>query len=102
MKKVELVTPPKEKDFTLTVTPAVFAYLGKEGYNPHYGARPLRRLIQGKILTKVATLMINKGLMQGGAIAVDMKGNEFVFEVKKAGRRVKSPEAMVPDEVKSV
>ena len=40
--------------------------------------------------------------MQGGAIAVDMKGNEFVFEVKKAGRRVKSPEAMVPDEVKSV
>ena len=98
----EVVKRLKGKDISLTVTPAVFAYLGKEGYNPHYGARPLRRLIQDKILTKVATLMINKGLMQGGAIAVDMKGNEFVFEVKKAGRRVKSPEAMVPDEVKSV
>src|SRR5581483_10765175 len=34
------------KDIALTLTPAAVEYLAKEGYNPHYGARPLRRLIQ--------------------------------------------------------
>ena len=81
----------RDKGISLTVSPAVLSYLAKEGYNPHYGARPLRRLIQDKILTKVATLMIGKGLLSGGSILVDMKGAEFIFDVKKGGKRVKSP-----------
>src|SRR3989338_1054911 len=48
----EVVERLAAKDITLTITPAVYNYLSKEGYNPHYGARPLRRLIQDKILTK--------------------------------------------------
>ncbi|MEI7720003.1 MAG: AAA family ATPase [bacterium] len=86
-----------EKDITLTLTPAVYDYLAKEGYNPHYGARPLRRLIQDKILTKVASLMVARGVLSGGAVTVDMKPGkegvapEFVFDVRKgAPRRVKT------------
>ncbi len=94
----EVVQRLKGKDITLAVTPAVLAYLSKEGYNPHYGARPLRRLIQDKILTKVATLMISKGLLQGGSITVDMKEKEFVFDVKKGGKKVKSPENILSEE----
>jgi ATP-dependent Clp protease ATP-binding subunit ClpB len=97
----EVVRRLADKGIKLTVTPAVLAYLSKEGYNPHYGARPLRRLIQDKILTRVAKLMIERGLLTGGSVAVDMKGTEFVFDVKKGGRRVKSPESMVPEDVKS-
>jgi ATP-dependent Clp protease ATP-binding subunit ClpB len=84
----------KEKDINLTVSPAVLAYLAKEGYNPQYGARPLKRLIQNKILTPVANIMIAQGVTKDGSINVDMKKGsnmddkniEFSFEVKKKKR----------------
>ena len=34
-------------------------------------------------MTQIASLMVSKGLMKGGAISVDMKGGEFTFTVKK-------------------
>ena len=83
----EVVERLAAKDITLTITPAVYEYLGKEGYNPHYGARPLRRLIQDKILTKVASLMVGRGVLSGGSVTVDINAKkEFVFDVKKTGR----------------
>ncbi len=82
----EVVERLKEKEITLSITPAVYEYLAKEGYNPHYGARPLRRLIQDKILTKVASAMVSRGLLSGGAVLVDIKDNEFLFDVRKSGR----------------
>ncbi|MEX0931125.1 MAG: AAA family ATPase [Candidatus Paceibacterota bacterium] len=72
-----------EKEITLVIEDSVLEYLAKEGYNPHYGARPLKRLIQSKILTKVASLMISKGVTQGGRITVGYKNSEFVFDVKE-------------------
>jgi ATP-dependent Clp protease ATP-binding subunit ClpA len=74
----------KAKDINLVITPDVLTYLAKEGYNPHYGARPLKRLIQNKILTPVANLMISQGITKGGTITVTMKKGteEFQFDVK--------------------
>jgi ATP-dependent Clp protease ATP-binding subunit ClpB len=72
-----------QKEITLNLSPAVMTHLAKEGYSPQYGARPLKRLIQSKILTPIASLMVSKGLSKGGSISVDMKGGEFVFNVKK-------------------
>ncbi len=73
----------KEKDIALTISPAVLEYLSKEGYNPQYGARPLKRLIQNKLLTPIASHMISHSMMSGGTVAIDMKGTEFVFDIKK-------------------
>jgi ATP-dependent Clp protease ATP-binding subunit ClpB len=75
-----------QKEITLEVLPEALTYLSKEGYNPQYGARPLRRLIQNKILTPVASLIVRDGVMKGGSITVGLKGTEFTFDVKK-GRR---------------
>ncbi len=87
----EVVERLAQKEIALTLTPAVYEYLAKEGYNPHYGARPLRRLIQDKILTKVASLMVSRGVLSGGSVTVDMKAGEFVFDVRKGPKsRVKS------------
>ncbi len=72
-----------QKEIKLSVSPAVLSYLAKEGYSPQYGARPLKRLIQTKILTPIASLMVSKGLSKGGAISVDMKDGQFSFVVKK-------------------
>ncbi len=97
----EVVERLAAKDITLTITPAVYEYLGKEGYNPHYGARPLRRLIQDKILTKVASLMVGRGVLSGGSVTVDLNSKgEFAFDVKKTGRAraVKVPSDMLAEQ----
>lgn len=72
------------KDIKMEVTPEVLSYLAKEGYNPHYGARPLKRLIQNKILTPIASFIISKNLSKGANIIVSLKGEEFSFEIKKS------------------
>lgn len=83
------------KDIKLEIHPEVYAYLAKEGYNPQYGARPLKRLIQSKILTPVASFMVSRGVMEGGTVSVSMKGSEFVFDVVKSARATKSHRAKV-------
>lgn len=78
-----------EKDIMLVVEPSVMEYLAREGYNPQYGARPLKRLIQNKILTPVASMMISAGVMEGGVVAVGVRGKEFIFDVKKKKTRAR-------------
>jgi len=78
------------KHIALSVTPEVRAYLARQGYDPRYGARPLKRVIQSKILTPIASLMIGKNMLESGEISVSMKGeSELVVEAKKkrAGKR---------------
>jgi ATP-dependent Clp protease ATP-binding subunit ClpA len=79
----EVVKRLVDKNIDLILTPAVYDYLAKEGYNPQYGARPLKRLIQNKILTPVANLLIAEEVTKGGRITVDYKADKFSFEVKK-------------------
>lgn len=90
-KQVELVQERLlEKDIKLKVSTDVFEYFAKEGYNPQYGARPLKRLIQTKILTPLASMMISKGVMEGGNVTVNLgKEGEFAFDVKKSKRQKK-------------
>ncbi len=81
VKKVQ--TRLLEKDIHLVFTDAVYDLLAKEGYNPQYGARPLRRLIQSKVLTPLATMMIDKGLVANRKVVIDIdKKGELSFEDK--------------------
>ncbi len=82
--QIELVAKRlEEKRITLTLTDAALQLLAKDGYNAQYGARPLKRLIQTKILTPIANMMIARGVMEGGSIAIDEKDGEFTFDVRK-------------------
>ena len=78
-----------EKEIQLAVSPDVLEYLAKEGYDPHYGARPLKRLIQNKILTPVASLMISHGVLDGGAVSVSLRKGEIAIDVEKRSARGK-------------
>ena len=71
------------KDIILDVSDDAMNYLAKEGYDPHYGARPLGRLIQNKILNPVASFIIGKGVKKGDVVYVTLKNNELVIELKK-------------------
>lgn len=83
-----------EKQITLTVSNAALECLSKEGYSPQYGARPLKRLIQNKILTPIAGMMISRGVLEGGAVSVDVdKNGEFSFDVRKHATRARGARA---------
>jgi len=79
----QVVKRLNEKGIELSMTPAVYDVLAKEGYNPQYGARPLKRLIQTKILTPVANLLIAQSVAKGGKILVDYRDSKFTFDVRK-------------------
>ncbi len=72
-----------EKEIVLEFKDAVYDYLAKEGYTPQYGARPLRRMIQNKVLTPLASMMIAEGLTSGARVSIDLnKQGEMTFDVK--------------------
>ena len=71
-----------EKDIELVIDAGVYDALSKEGYDPQYGARPLKRLIQTKILNPVASFMISSGVMHGGVAVVAMKDGAVAIDIK--------------------
>ncbi len=82
--QVELVSRRLEqKNITLKVAPEVVEILAKEGYDPHYGARPIKRLIQNKILNPIAELIIGQTMRNGGAVEVVSKAGQIELLVRK-------------------
>ncbi len=69
------------QEIDLEVTEKGLAQLAKEGYDPQYGARPLRRLIQTGIENPIAVLIINKTFVKGDKILTDYDPikDEFMF-----------------------
>ncbi len=77
------------KDITLAISNDALEHLAAKGYNPQYGARPLRRLIQEKILTPVASTIIKERMMQGGMVTVTMKSGDIAIKVEKRKREAR-------------
>lgn len=80
-----------EKGIEIKVSGSVYEHLAKEGYDPQYGARPLKRLIQTKILNQVASSIISKRLLGEGKVEVTMKGDEIAVKTQeKKGGKIKT------------
>ncbi len=83
------------KGIDLQINDAAYKLLAKLGYDPHYGARPLNRLIQTKILNPIATHIIAHDIKPGTIVEVTEKNGELVVE-HKTRKRVKSTVVMRP------
>lgn len=59
------------REVTIEVTDAAVDWLVEHGYEPEYGARPLRRLIQREVDDRIAELFVSGALADGGAVTVD-------------------------------
>ena len=59
--------------------------VGAIGYDPKFGARPLKRIIQSKILTPVASMMVGEGMLRGGTVHVSLKKDQLSFDISKKG-----------------
>jgi ATP-dependent Clp protease ATP-binding subunit ClpB len=61
----------EERRITLVVTPAARDYLAQKGYDPHYGARPLKRLIQREVETALAKRLLAGEIRDGQTVQLD-------------------------------
>lgn len=68
-----------ERRITLTITPAALRHLGERGYDPVYGARPLKRLIQQELETPMARQLIKGELREGDTATVDLQDQQIVI-----------------------
>ncbi|MGB4706235.1 MAG: AAA family ATPase [Aquiluna sp.] len=66
----------EDKRLNLGVTPAARLWLAEKGYDPVYGARPLRRLMQREIDDRLANLLLAGDLSEGSQVVVDVDGSE--------------------------
>jgi ATP-dependent Clp protease ATP-binding subunit ClpB len=73
-------------DFDLEVSEAALAELGKVGFDPVYGARPLKRAIQSEIENPLAKAILEGRFAPKDSIYVDYRGGRMVFEKKKTVR----------------
>ncbi|MBI2863222.1 MAG: AAA family ATPase [Chloroflexi bacterium] len=69
----------KERQLAIELTPAAKEYLASEGYDPVYGARPLRRTIQRQVETPLSKKLLLGEFKEGDTILVDRSGDGLTF-----------------------
>ena len=74
---------------SLNVSPEVISAVAKEGYDPQFGARPLKRVIQNKILNPIAEHIIMAKVKEDSTVTVSERGGEFVINIERAKRSVR-------------
>jgi ATP-dependent Clp protease ATP-binding subunit ClpC len=87
-----------EQQITLDVTEAARGHLADEGYDPHFGARPLRRVIQNKIEDVLSEGLLDGTFQLGDTVLVDYQDDEITMEVTARAEpeaELAEPEAVV-------
>ncbi|MDQ1204961.1 ATP-dependent Clp protease ATP-binding subunit [Microbacterium sp. SORGH_AS_0862] len=75
----------KDRRLTLAVTPDARAWLAERGYDPVFGARPLRRLIQSEIQDRLAMAILSGGVHDGDVVRVDVAADGSQLVLTSAG-----------------
>ena len=78
-----------EQDIELAVTPQAMNWLADAGYNPEFGARPLKRVIQKRVLRQLSKQMLQGDIQPGSHIVLDEFDDVVVF------RKARKEEATV-------
>jgi ATP-dependent Clp protease ATP-binding subunit ClpB len=70
----------EEKGIHLDVTAAALAAIATEGYDPTYGARPLKRVIQQRVQNPLAVELLKREFEPGSRVKIDYADGEFTFD----------------------
>jgi ATP-dependent Clp protease ATP-binding subunit ClpB len=79
-----------EQKISLELMPAALDYIAEVGYDPVYGARPLKRAIQREIENPLATMLLEQTFVAGDKVAIDRgeKGLSFRNQLSPVSQRV--------------
>ena len=80
----KLAARVEAQDIKLAVNDEALAEIAKVGFDPLYGARPLKRAIQDHIENGLSRLLLAGSVKPGDTVTVGAKGDEFTFDVKSA------------------
>jgi ATP-dependent Clp protease ATP-binding subunit ClpB len=73
-----------DRRLDLELTEDAKAFIAREGYDPVYGARPLRRFIQREVETRIGRALIGGDIVDGSTIVVDVADGELVISWRLA------------------
>jgi len=76
----EVVASLEEKNVTLEVTDAARDFIGNKGYDPVFGARPLRRTIQNLVEDQLSEALLRGEFLSGDTVVVDCVKDEIVMK----------------------
>src|SRR3954464_8407089 len=82
-----LIGRVRERGIEVELTDDARTLLGNLGYDPTYGARPLKRVIQKRLVDRLALRILEGEFTEGDTVKVDAKDGELVFEKANAGKR---------------
>ena len=69
-----------DKKIKLEMSKGALAFLGERGYDPVYGARPLKRLIQHELVDKLALKLLDGEIREGQTVSVEAKGDALLIK----------------------
>ncbi|MDX9705099.1 MAG: ATP-dependent chaperone ClpB [Weeksellaceae bacterium] len=83
----ELAKKLAKRDITLDITPEALTYLAHKGYDPQFGARPLRRVVQQDVLNELSKEILKGNVHDNSVVLIDSfpekeGDNKLVFDVK--------------------
>lgn len=71
------------KEMKVEITKEALDYLGEEGFDPQYGARPLKRVIQKEVINEISKMILGNKADKGDTIVVTAVGGKLEFEAVK-------------------
>ncbi len=74
-----IINSLKEQHVTLSVTDAALDWIAQLGYDPQFGARPVKRVIQKQILNELSKQILAGKINKDNQIVIDVKNNQFTF-----------------------
>ena len=78
-----------EHNITVQLTDAARAWLAREGYDPAFGARPLRRAVQKHVESPLSVELLGGKFKEGAVVVVDVEQEKIVFHVEKSAKKSK-------------
>jgi ATP-dependent Clp protease ATP-binding subunit ClpB len=74
-----------DRRLELEITEPATLFIAREGYDPIYGARPLRRFIQREVETRIGRALLSGDIVDGSTIVVDLDDDELTVSWRTAG-----------------
>jgi ATP-dependent Clp protease ATP-binding subunit ClpC len=79
----QLTNRLKEQDISLELTDAAKEKIADEGFDPEYGARPLRRAIQKHIEDRLSEELLKGTVLTGQSVLIDVEDKEFTVNMRE-------------------
>jgi ATP-dependent Clp protease ATP-binding subunit ClpB len=84
----ELRSRLADRNLNLEISDDARLFIAREGYDPVYGARPLRRFIAREVETRIARALLREGVTDGATLRVELEGDQIVVTHRAVGAQV--------------